>query len=253
MQALADWIGLPPSLFLISLAVAFLAGAVRGFTGFGLSAVVMASMVVFLPPVDLIPICFLLETAASLVMFRGGFRDADRRMSFTLAAGSAIGTPLGLLATTSIPSEISKAVALALVLALSVFQFFKVNLKLFEIRGALPATGILAGIATGLASVGGMVIALYVLGTAHEARKMRASLVLYLFASMAVSFIALLYFGVLNETALRRGIALAPAVLAGVFLGSRLFSQRLQSAYKSFCLGLLIMLSCAGVLRLFLA
>ena len=36
--------------------VAFLADCVRGFAGFGLSAVALAGLVLILPPVDLIPI-----------------------------------------------------------------------------------------------------------------------------------------------------------------------------------------------------
>lgn len=247
---LVNWTGLPPSHLAIALGMVFLAGLVRGFAGFGLSAVLMASIVVFIPPVELIPICFLLETAASLAMFRGGFKNADRRIAFTLALCSAIGVPIGLAATTSIPESVSKLAALALVLTLTTLQLFKINSGLFEKKGALPITGFLAGFATGLASIGGMVIALYVLAAGRDARTMRASLVLFLFCGMATSLLTLLYFGLLDDAALRRGLLFAPVVLAGVYAGSHLFSQNLQKLYKSICLYLLVLLSLAGLIKL---
>ncbi|MEO0980836.1 MAG: sulfite exporter TauE/SafE family protein, partial [Pseudomonadota bacterium] len=76
LQDLSVWAGLPPTQLTICAVMVFIAGLVRGFAGFGLSAVLMASIVVFIPPIELIPVCFLLEAAASLAMFRGGLRDA---------------------------------------------------------------------------------------------------------------------------------------------------------------------------------
>ena len=59
-QDLTIWTGLPPTHLVISAVMVFVAGMVRGFAGFGLSAVLMASIVVIIPPVELIPVCFLL-------------------------------------------------------------------------------------------------------------------------------------------------------------------------------------------------
>ena len=58
--------------FLILTVIVIVAGIVRGFSGFALSAVVMASAVIILPPVQLIPICWWLEMTASVLMARGG-------------------------------------------------------------------------------------------------------------------------------------------------------------------------------------
>ena len=73
-----------------------LAGIVRGFSGFALSAMVMATAVLLLPPVALIPVCWWLEVAASLLMVRGGFAEADRVTGVGPFFGSAVGAPLGL-------------------------------------------------------------------------------------------------------------------------------------------------------------
>jgi hypothetical protein len=42
----------------------------------------------------------------------------------------------------------------------------------------------------------------------------------------------------------------APFVVAGVLVGSAIFRPSLEDTYKKFCLGLLIFLAFAGLLRL---
>lgn len=248
-QDLTIWTGLPPTHLVISAAMVFVAGMVRGFAGFGLSAVLMASIVVIIPPVELIPVCFLLEAAASLAMFRGGLRDAHWRTAVVLALFSAIGVPIGLALTTSIDTDLSKLFALLLVLALTFLQLLKINVLPTSERYALPATGFAAGIVSGLASVGGMVIALFVLASPKKAREMRGALVLYLFFSLFTSSITLFLFDVLDEKAVARGAILSPLVLAGVFVGSKLFSRSLDQTYRRACLYLLVLFAGAGLIR----
>ncbi len=249
LQDLTSWTGLPPSYLVISATMVFVAGAVRGFAGFGLSAVLMASIVVFVPPVELIPVCFILEAAASLAMFRGGLREADLGTAVTLALFSAIGVPLGLALTTSIDADLSKLFALVLVLTLTILQLLKVKMAVTSQRVAIPVTGFAAGVVSGLASIGGMVIALYILASPKKAREMRGALVLYLFFGMLTSSVTLFLFGVLDEKAVVRGAIFSPLVLAGVFVGSKLFSRSLDQTYRRGCLYLLMLFAGAGLIR----
>ena len=95
---LAEITQLSSEQFMFCLITVFVAGLVRGFAGFALSAIVVASMARTVPTVELIPMAYLLEGAASLVMLRGGVRDADMSIVWVLAIGSAVGVPLGLMA-----------------------------------------------------------------------------------------------------------------------------------------------------------
>ena len=78
---------------------------------------------------------------------------------------------------------------------------------------------------------------------------MRGSLVLFLFASSAISLITLALFGVMNGQAALRGLALAPATALGVVAGKTLFRPAWEPYYKPFCLCLLIALATLGILR----
>ncbi|MEH6497037.1 MAG: sulfite exporter TauE/SafE family protein [Pseudomonas marincola] len=250
LETLTDFTNLSTDEFLICSAAMLLAGLVRGFAGFALSAILMASIVYILPPIELIPLCYFLEAAASISMLRGGIKDAKMSMVWALAICSAIGVPIGLYATISIPTETSKIVALVIVMILTLAQLFKFSPKFLRTKGGLYGSGITAGIATGLASVGGMVVALFVLSSKTDARTMRASLVMFMFLGMFTSLVYMLLYGVMNYQAFQRAIVFIPIVLVGVFFGSFLFRPSLVIYYKQFCLFLLIALSFAGLVRL---
>jgi len=226
------------------------AGIVRGFSGFALSALVMATAVLFVPPIQLIPVAWWLELTASLLMVRGGWRDADRGVVIGLVVGSALGLPLGMGLTTVLDIQTSKAVALGVIVALAAAQLARIRLAFLATRAGLYGSGLLAGIVTGLASVGGLVVAIYVLSQDAPARAMRASLVLFLFLGAFTSMITFLAYGVMDKTAVQRGLALALPTGCGVLIGKALFTQKLEPYYRPFCLSLLILLASAGLARL---
>jgi uncharacterized membrane protein YfcA len=248
-EALLTWTDLTGQEFLILTGIVIVAGIVRGFSGFALSAIVMASAVIILPPVQIIPICWWLEMSASLLMAKGGWQEADRGVVLGLVIGSTIGMPFGLMLTTSISPDASKLIVLVLIITLAVSQLAKIRLPFLATKPGLYGSGFAAGVATGIASVGGMVIAIYVLSQNTAAAKMRAALVLFLFVSSLTSMVTLLWFGVMDSTAAARGVALAVPTTIGVVLGQQLFVPRLSAYYKPFCLSLLCALAMASLIR----
>jgi len=249
MTDLLLWTDLTVTQFWLLLAITITAGVVRGFAGFALSAVIMASAATFVPPVQLIPICFWLEFCASLMMGRGGWQEADRSLVLGLVISSAIGTPIGLMLTTTLPVDTSKTIALILVIVLAVLLLAKVRLAFLATKPGLYLAGLVAGIIGGLAALAGMVVALYVLSQDAGARKMRAALVLYLFISLATLLVYQIYFDVMTWTAMKRSAVFAIPTFAGVWLGQKFFVSKLEPYYRPFCLALLTSLAFAGLIR----
>jgi uncharacterized membrane protein YfcA len=230
-------------------AICFVAGLVRGFTGFALSAFGLALAVLILPPVELIPVMWWLEMAASVVMLRHGWGGADMKAAVTLVVGSIFGLIIGLSLTTSIDVGLSQQIALCLLIALALLQLAKVRIPNLTTQTGTVSTGVVAGIATGLAGVGGMVVALYVLARNDDPAKMRATLVAFLFISSTTSLLTHLWFGTMNTTSTLRGFAFILPCVLGVLLGQRLFTPRFQPYYRPACLTLLIGLGAASLMR----
>lgn len=234
----------------ITLALIFVAaGIVRGFTGFALSAFGLALAVIILPPVELIPVMWWLEIGASLMMIRAGFDGADLKAAGILTAGSALGVFAGVGLTTTLDPGTSKQIALVILISLAALQLSKVRIRALDSTTGTAATGVVAGVVTGLAGIGGMVVALYVLARDREPRVMRATLVAFLLFGTLTSLLTHLYYGTMNGTAAARGIFFLFPCLIGVFLGQKLFTPKLQPYYRSVCLTLLIGLGAVSLVR----
>ena len=252
MTHLANLISLTISEVVILATICLIAGVVRGFSGFALSALVMASAALIIPPIQLIPICWWLEITASLFMFRSVWQEANRKIAVGLAIGSTLGMPFGLALTMAIATELSKLLALGVIIALAALQLARVRIP-FSVRNwGLYGSGWLAGVVSGVAGVGGMVVALFILSQKAQPRQMRASLVLFLFLSSVTTIISLWYFGVMDQVAIKRGLVMALPAGLGVVLGKLLFMPKWEYLYKPFCLTLLIVLAITGIIRVIL-
>jgi len=244
-----DALSLTPTDMVVLSGLAFLAGLVRGFSGFALSAVMMATAVVILPPVELIPVLWALEAVASAMMVRGGLRDADRSIATGLVLGSAFGAPIGWALTVSVSVMTSSMIALALIICLAALQLSRVRFAFLATRPGLYGSGVLAGVVSGLAGIGGMIVALYTLSQDKPARVIRATLVIFLLFTSVVGAITMIAFGVFTWVSILRGVALAAPIAVGVFLGQRLFNPRFEPYYKPTCLTLLIVLASVALIR----
>lgn len=247
---LADLLGLSPGLAAFAIAACVLAGAVRGFSGFGLSALAMAILATAIPPIQLIPIFWFLEMAASLVLMKGGWADADRKAAFTLVIGAGIGLPISLLFSMSLDPNVSKVAALCVLIVLAILQLSKAKLPFLATSAGTAVAGFAAGLITGIAGAGGMLIALYAMARNLPARRMRGTLNIYLLAGGAAGLVAHFLVGTMTTEAATRGAILIFPTLLGVFIGKALFTPRWEPYYKPFCLTLLIGLAVVGLIRL---
>lgn len=250
LEYLQNLLQLTQTEIVITFAVVFIAGIVRGFSGFALSALVMAGLALIIPPSGLFAICLILEACAVPIMLKGGIKNADMRIAWGLALGSMLGAPLGLYVTASVPPDISRLLALLLILSLAILQLYKKSPAFLATNPGLGVSGLFTGFATGIASVGGMVVALYVLAQNGPVARMRATLVVYLFINLFAWACWLLVSGFMDQLAITRALSLAPVALVGIFLGTLLFRPSLETFYKRFCLVLLMGLAAQGLIRL---
>ena len=233
-----------------ALVAVFVAGIVRGFTGFALSALIMATLATLIPPVQLIPVCTMLELASAAVLLRGGFGQANKRMAILLQSGALIGVPTGLYLTNTLNPETSKLIALLLTVTLALLQLARVRLPLSQAAVPTMLTGVFSGFVTGLASIGGMVIALYALALNMPPKNMRGTLIFIIFIGGSLTFLWQILWGMITPLALTRAALFLLPMLAGVFLGRAFFTPKYEPYYRPLSLLLLIGLGAFGLLRL---
>lgn len=240
LNTIADFAAVSPETVVLILAMSLLAGLIRGFSGFALSATVMASLSSVIPPVELLAVSFCLEVLASAYMVRGGIKNADMGVVWGLVIGNLVGVPIGLLILTQLDIEISRIVALALILTLVSLVFIKVKALFLATRPGLYISGVTAGLATGIAAVGGMVVVLYVLARDKPAAQMRGSLVMFLLLSEVGTGIYLFIYDIFTLETIKRVIVMVPLLSVGILIGSLFFNPSLAKFYKPVCLAVLI-------------
>ena len=180
MQTQADLmpfdLGLAGALWM---AVAVLvAGFVRGYSGFGYSAMVIAASRLVTNPLNFVAVVVLLEFAMSVQAWKGAGPAVDWRRVLFLLAGAAVGLPLGLWALTAISDQAARAAISAYVLVMCAVLLAGWRLAR-EVRGAGNAV---AGVISGLANapgMGGLPVAAFFAAQPMPATVFRATLIAY--------------------------------------------------------------------------
>ena len=224
-----DAIALPAPwpVLLAGMAIAFGAGIVRGYAGFGFSALSVAGLSLLVSPASVVPAIFILEIVASVSMVRSALREVDWSWLGWLALGNAVCTPLGVWLLARVPeAPLRLAIGLAL-LALTGLQLAGRTLELPASRPVRFAVGTLSGLANGMAAIGGIVVAV-LLGPAQiTPQALRATMILLLLLTDVYSLAWAAWMPAAGGAALvGPGTAiwvacLAPAMLAGIAIGQR--------------------------------
>ena len=242
---------LDPGPFVVAYALAAVlgAGVVRGYTGFGFSALVMLSVSLVVAPARLLPVVLLLEIAASAWMIPRVLAAVDWRRLSLLLAGMAVSTPLGVHLLATLPEDVTRLVVSAIVLATSLA--IALGLTVPDRGGhVLPVgTGLVAGGANGAAGVGGLIVVTMFMSTRAAVVTTRATLVTLVFATDVLAVGAAAWEGLVDAATLVAWGVLALPLVAGVTIGGRLFLGTTPERFRRVVLGILVVLSLAGIAR----
>jgi uncharacterized protein len=231
------------------MAVAILVAAfVRGYSGFGYSAMVIAASSLVTNPLNFVAVVVILETAMSLQAAKGAGPDVDWRRVWLLLAGAAIGLPLGLWVLTGVSEDTARAVISGYVLLMCGVLLAGWRLR-GEVRGAGNAV---AGLVSGLANapgMGGLPVAAFFAAQPMQAAVFRATLIAY-FPLLDV-YSAPLYFwaGLVSWDTLWASLIALPVTFFGNWLGGRHFLNTDPQDFRRFAIVLLAALAGLGLLK----
>ena len=231
------------------MAVAILLSAfVRGYSGFGFSALVISASGLVTNPLHFVAVVVLCEALMSVQAWRGIGAFVDWRRVWLLLAGAAVGMPLGLWALTSISEDAARAVISGYVLLMCAILLAGWQLRR-EVRG--PGN-FLAGIASGLANapgMGGLPVVAFFAAQTMQANVFRATLVAYFPLLDIYSAPLYFYSGLVSWDTLWASLLALPMVFLGNWLGSRHFLNTDPQDFRKFAIGLLALLATLGLLK----
>ena len=233
------------------------AGVVRGFSGFGFSALTVACISLFMAPGPVVPAVLVLEILASLSVWRSAVRDLDRNWLQSLVIGNALCVPVGVYLLAQLdPLALRLVVGWALLLT-AVGLRWRDGTPLRTGPAVRAGTGALSGFLNGLAASGGVAAALLMAACHVPAQAMRGTLIIFLVFASGYTLLWATVFSqgagsgvdVFSAETLRWILVLAPGMLLGMRLGRQAFARSNPDGFRRLVLNLLVAISALSVAR----
>ena len=235
-----------------ALAIALLGAAyVRGYSGFGFSAIFIAFAALVTNPLPLIPVVFACEVLMTVFQARQIRGHVDWRRVLWMLAGAAIALPFSVAVMLSVGEDTARITISAMILVLSLVLLTGWTLKTRIGPVGHGGVGIVSGMCNS-AGIGGLPVAAFMSAQPIEAAIFRATMIVYL-TGLDMITLPLLWAGglVTWETAIAVSMAF-PILGVGIWLGSRQFLSASPSTFRRFAVMLLLALSVLGLLRVLL-
>ena len=237
---------------LAALAIALLGAAfVRGYSGFGFSAIFIAFASLLTNPVPLIPVVFTCEILMTTLQARGIRRHINWHRALMLLAGAALALPLSVWFILTVGGDTARFTVSAIIFVMSLILLSGWTLQRRIGTGGHIGVGFISGLCNG-AGIGGLPVAAFMSAQPMAAPVFRATMIVYL-TGLDLMTMPLMWAGgiVTWDTAL--GAALAFPILAlGVWLGGRQFLSATPVTFRKFAVMLLLTLSSLGLVRAFI-
>ncbi|MBV8768681.1 MAG: sulfite exporter TauE/SafE family protein [Hyphomicrobiales bacterium] len=240
----ADW-ATPPALA-VMLAGLLIASFARGYSGFGFSAILVASWSLVAPPSLPVAVAVMLEVSASVLQAASVWRSVDWRRIGLLLAGAVVCSPLGVLVLTlAAPSTVRLLIAaLVLLCSCALLAGFRLE-KPVGTAGQIGVGGV-SGFVNGATAMGGLPVALFLAASSIAPATMRASFIAYFFALDILAGTLLAREGILGEQALVVALSCLPILVIGLLLGGRHFLSASPEEFRRHTLWLLVLLALIG-------
>jgi len=211
---------------------AFLAGIVRGFTGFGTAMVYLPIAGQFLSPAACLVTMIVMDLVGPLPAVPRALRDGHTRDVLRLGAGALIGAPIGLAILLMMQPDAFRTVVSVVSLVLLGLLLSGVRYSGTVTKPLIYATGALSGLFGGIAGLPGPPTILFYMARPLPPQVIRASLLLFLVLVDVLLLANLASRGMLTREPRLVGLLLTPPYTLAIVAGSWAFSPRHETLYR---------------------
>lgn len=229
-------------------AALFVAAIIRGYSGFGFSAVFIIFAALTTNPLPLIPVIFCSEIMMTAFQARGIGKHIDWRRALWLLFGSGLAIVPSVTLMASLDEAQARLAISALILLLSLTL-----LSGWQLRRPIPGRGnagigFVAGIANA-AGVGGLPVAAMMTAQPIPQAVFRATMIVFLTGIDAMTVPVMAWNGLVSDQTFI-GMAMAfPILVAGIVIGTRIFTRTTQRNFRRMVILLLVGLSAMNIVK----
>ncbi len=214
-------IGVAPGLELLALLViVYLAGIIRGFTGFGSALLVVPALSMLFGPVQAVVIEVLIEIPISLGLLPTVLREAERRTVLPMLVMFVIFVPVGAYLLTVFDPQAVKILISVFVLIMVIVIWQQRRMVAMLSSRATLAVGIASGVSQGLTGMAGPLFVTALMARGEAPALTRANIIALAGGLIAVSVVSFGLFGLITIETLVYAALATPAIMAGVWTGT---------------------------------
>jgi len=228
----------------------FIASIIRGFNGFGFSAICISGFSFVLPAIEIVPIILILEVMISIFMIPYIWNKIDWKFVFQILAGIIVGSPIGLYFLKYLSSETTHLSICLIIIFFSILLMRGYSNQKINNTYAKTFTGLVSGILNGLTTLGGMPVALFLLITSIQPAVIRGSLAALFFLTDIYAFALSFFAGIVDVITIYRAVPLMIILPIGVFIGNKFFVKSKEETYRKVVFYFLIFISVFGIFRI---
>ncbi|MEM7068196.1 MAG: sulfite exporter TauE/SafE family protein [Pseudomonadota bacterium] len=217
----------------VVIAIVFVTGIVRGFSGFGTGMIIGPSTAALYSPITSLAIISIVDSFPALPLVWSARHNVNWKEVLPIVIGYALLIPLGVwVLKTGDPIVlrwfISISILFAVVILWSGWQYK--GPRTAPISFAIGGVGGFMGAA---AALPGPPVLVYWLAGAARAITVRANMIYYLFLTDLMVIVGYLVGDIYTADNILRAILCIPGYLVGMFLGSRFFSGASDKLYRT--------------------
>ena len=232
------------------LIIVFIASIIRGFNGFGFSAICISGFSYILPAIEIVPIILALEVAISIFMAPYIWNKIDWKFVFKILLGILIGSPIGLYLLKHLNPQITHLFVCLLIIFFSILLMRGFSNQKINNNYGKFLTGIISGTLNGFTTLGGMPVALFLLIINIQPALIRGSLAALFFLTDIYAFVLSFFSGIVDMVTIYRVIPLIIILPFGVFIGNKFFVKSKEETYRKVVFYFLIAISIFGILKI---
>ena len=237
--------GGPTSLFL-SL-VALLAGLIRGFTGFGGPAFMLAILTIFFPPISILSKILIMDFFANVYLFKSRWKQVDWRVTGKMVIPTLLLAPVGHWLLTELDPSFTKRIIGIIIALTSLSMLAGIRYKAPMTTGVLILVGSVAGLVFGGTYIALIAVVAVLLGP-YDKERGRTMIIAWSFFAVLVFAMNSVIAGTANTQDIVVAIPGAISYMLGTWLGSLGFRQSSEQLFRRTAILLLLFLAVCNLL-----
>lgn len=211
--------------------IVFLAGVLRGFTGFGFGLVAVPTLTLIIEPAQVVPATLIVALIVGAELVPRAWRHVEWRSMRMLLAGAVVTTPFGTYALSALPANVMRGIIGGIVLLAVILLWRGFKFAMTPPKTTRLGIGLLSGLLNGATGMGGPPVIIYFLASPEGVVVGRASLLVFFFFTALWSVTVTGAAGLINVKTVAFAGLMFPFMGLGNWIGNHWFNRSAADTY----------------------